>query len=86
MRWGGRRVDIRAITPARGEYVLKEAAKVTGYVAKGAASQVVGHLAINGGRVYHSTRSYHLGLTKQQVREQMACERGDSPWVLTLAT
>ena len=86
VRWGGRRVDIRAIKPRGGAYVLKEAAKVAGYVAKGAASQVTDHLALNGSRVYHSTRAYHCGLTKQQVRVEMACERGESPWVLTLAT
>lgn len=84
-RWGGRRVDIRAVKADAAQYVCKEAARVTGYLAKGATADVLDHLAINGQRVYHSSAGYHWGLTKQQVRAEMASERGENKWVLTLA-
>lgn len=69
-RWGGRRVDVRAMkTPGVGVYAVKEALRVAGYVTKGAGEQHGGldaHLDRNGGRVYHSTRNFLHGLTKRQ--------------------
>lgn len=82
--WGGRRVDIRAVKCSAAQYVSKEAARVTGYVSKGARSAVKAHQDVNGGRIYHSSRGYHMGLTRQQVRQEMA-KGVEGQWVLVTA-
>lgn len=64
-----RRVDIRAIKSAHGAalYSLKEANRVAGYATKGARSNLDQHLALNGGRGYHMSRSYLRGLSTREV-------------------
>lgn len=65
----GRRVDIRAIKTATGAalYSLKEAQRVAGYATKGARSNLVEHLALNGGRGYHISRGYLRGKSTREV-------------------
>ena len=84
-RWGGRRVDIRQVKATAGQYVLKEARTVAGYPVKGTHSDLAGHLAINGRRVYHASRWYHRGLTQREVLAEIRRERKDlRTWVLML--
>lgn len=79
--WGAR-VDIRAV--ARGSvsgYVLKDAARVSGYSVKGSADMGE-HLLLNGNRVAHWSRGFFHGRTLDQAFA-VACSGGkdDGPWV-----
>lgn len=72
--WGGRIVDVRAVRDAAG-YISKSAARVAGYITKGAGSDVVGlgsHLGLNGGRLHHWSRNFWGGLS---IREAIAATR-----------
>lgn len=68
--WGGRRVDVRAISrPAAGTYAIKEAIKTAGYTVKNGTEtfeRLSEHLFINGGRVCHFSRGFLHGLTSAQ--------------------
>jgi len=72
--WGGRRVDVRALSrPGAGIYAVKEALQVAGYVSKGAASHHE-HLDLNGGRAAHFSRGYLHGLSARDALRQVARE------------
>jgi hypothetical protein len=77
-RWGGRIVDVRALSrPGAGVYAMKEALRVAGYVAKGAThdqAALEDHLERNGGRVLHTTRGYYHGLTKREALVEVGRE------------
>lgn len=70
-RWGGRIVDVRALSrPGAGVYAVKEALRVAGYVTKGARAgdeqALSAHLERNGGRAAHMTRGFLHGKTKRE--------------------
>jgi hypothetical protein len=90
--WGGRRVDVRALSrPEAGVYAIKEAVKVAGYVVKNGKDNFVGlqeHLAINGWRAAHFSRGFLHGLTSREASLQLAqsLSSSDETWHLELAT
>jgi hypothetical protein len=92
-RWGGRIVDVRALsTPGAGVYAVKEALRVAGYVTKGAAAgnweSYAGHLGRNGGRPIHWSRGFLHGHTKREALSQLRAELSDGEaltWVLVAA-
>lgn len=81
-RWGGRIVDIRALSrPGDGVYAIKEAVRVAGYAVKGGTEDFAGlgeHLAVNGGRAAHFTRGFLHGNTSREALRAMAIEQGEN--------
>jgi hypothetical protein len=89
-RWGGRIVDVRALSrPGAGVYAVKEALRVAGYVTKGTAGGgLVDHLGRNGGRAVHWSRGYLHGNTKREALAQLRTELAGGEaltWVLVPA-
>jgi hypothetical protein len=84
--WGGRIVDVRALrTPEASVYVVKEAARVAGYITKGGTSDLAAHLARNGGRAAHWSRGFLHGRTKREALSEArsALAEGEAlTWVL----
>lgn len=91
-RWGGRRVDIRAIRrPEAGVYAMKAAVRVCGYTVKKGTENFDGlteHLRINGHRAAHFTRGFLHGKTSREalaaLRDEMS-DGEDLTWHLELA-
>lgn len=75
-RWGGRRVDVRALPkPGAGSYTVKQAVKVAGYVLKNGSESFDGlseHLAINGHRAAHFSRGFLHGQTSREALKEIA--------------
>jgi hypothetical protein len=85
--WGGRIVDVRQVKDAS-EYISKSAARVAGYIGKGATGDIDGlgvHLGLNGGRLHHWSREFWGGLS---IREAVAAARAEATseeWVTVFA-
>lgn len=88
--WGGRIVDVRALSrPGAGVYAVKEALRVAGYVTKGAAGGGLhDHLGRNGGRAVHWSRGFLHGNTKREALSELRRELAGGEaltWVLVPA-
>jgi hypothetical protein len=80
----GKRVDIRAIRSATGaaKYSMKEARRVAGYAVKNSHADLLGHLALNGGRGYHMSRKYLRGKTTREVEAIVRPPDPNRTWIV----
>lgn len=83
--WGGRIVDVRQVK-ASGEYISKSAARVAGYIGKGATADGAGglsrHIGLNGGRLHHWSREFWGGLSIREAVRASRSQDSDEDWIV----
>lgn len=82
-RWGAI-THIEAIKGSRAAagYAMKEAMRVSGYAVKGAVTDHLRHLELNGGRGCHYTRGYLHGRRLRDVEKMLNPSQEGLTWVL----